>query len=44
MFSVAKLSHLLRHPVVLLVVLAVVAAFAARYGIGHPVGLWDGPI
>ncbi len=41
-----KLSRLLRHPVVMLVVLAAVALVAARFG-GHghgPVGLWDGPI
>jgi len=45
----SKLSHLLRHPAVLLVMLAVVALFAARFGGPHfggpnPVGLWDGPI
>jgi len=42
---VAKLSQLLRHPVVLLVLLVVIAAFAARFGwMGHVTGLWDGPI
>jgi len=39
----SKFAQLLRrHPSVLLVLLVVLALFAARCG--HPVGLWDGPI
>jgi hypothetical protein len=43
-FTVAsKFAHLLRrYPVVLVALLVVLAMLAAR--MGHPVGLWDGPI